>query len=110
MRKTIYMMGVIMLALSILSIPPTYGLEEDQISQFQNSNVLFNQILKEHISNIKEICTYDYCDSLHSENLEKAIALFKENYEHYLETKLEKEEAISTILKGFPITKVVWEE
>ena len=102
-------MGVILLSLMIVSIEPTYGLEEqNQNLTFQNSNDLFDTILKERITNIVMICSYDYCDTFHSDNLEKGIENYKKNYLDYLKTKTTEENAISTILKGFPITNITF--
>ena len=109
MRKYIFIMGVILLSLMIVSIEPTYGLEEqNQNLTFQNSNDLFDTILKERITNIVMICSYDYCDTFHSDNLEKGIENYKKNYLDYLKTKITEENAISTILKGFPITNITF--
>ena len=109
MRKYIFIMGVILLSLMIVSIEPTYGLEEqNQNLTFQNSNDLFDTILKERITNIVMICSYDYCDTFHSDNLEKGIENYKKNYLDYLKTKTTEENAISTILKGFPITNITF--
>ena len=109
MRKYIFIMGVILLSLMIVSIEPTYGLEEqNQNLTFQNSNDLFDTILKERITNIVMICSYDYCDTFNSDNLEKGIENYKKNYLDYLKTKITEENAISTILKGFPITNITF--
>ena len=111
MRKYIFVMGIILLSLILVSIEPTYGLEEEnQNLTYQNSNDLFDTILKERITNISTICSYDYCDSFHSSNLEKGIENYKKNYLDYLKTKTTEENAISTVLKGFPITKITFNE
>ena len=111
MRKYIFLMGIILLSLIVVSIEPTYGLEEEnQNLTFQNSNDLFDTILKEKTTNISMICSYDYCDSFHSEHLEKGIENYKKNYLEYLKTKTTEENAISTVLKGFPITKIIFDE
>ena len=111
MRKYIFVMGIILLSLILVSIEPTYGLEEqNQNFTYQNSNDLFNTILKERITNISSICSYDYCDSFHSSNVEKGIENYKKNYLDYLKTKTTEENAISTVLKGFPITKITFDE
>ena len=111
MRKYIFVMGIILLSLILVSIEPTYGLEEEnQNFTFQNSNDLFDTILKERITNIAIVCSYDYCDSFHSSNVEKGIENYKKNYLDYLKTKTTEENAISTVLKGFPITKITFDE
>ena len=96
MKKYIILLGIIEVSLMLLSIKPTYGLvEKESLSFPMNSNVFFEKIL-----------TNEYCDYIKSPQKEKAIYLFKKDYQKYLETKTTKEEALSTILKGFAITKV----
>ena len=102
MKKYLFGMGLIMISLILISIKPTYGLVESQ-----NSNVFFEQILKQNNHSIKEICTIDFCDTFSSNHLEKGIETFKKNYYEYLKTKTTEENALSTVLKGFPIIKVV---
>ncbi len=108
MKKYLILLGIIEVSLMLLSIKPTYGLvEKESLSFPMNSNVFFEKILTNEIDfNIKKICANEYCDYIKSPQKEKAIYLFKKDYQKYLETKTTKEEALSTILKGFAITKV----
>ena len=93
-----------MLALVIVSIKPTYGLTEKNLNL--NSNELMNYIEENNLKNIKKICTIDFCDYLKSTNIERAIELFKTNYEEFLNGKIGQEKAREVIRKGFKITKI----
>ena len=104
MKKYIICLGIIMLALLIVSIKPTYGLTIENLNL--NSNELLDYIEENNLRNIKKICTNDYCDYIKSTNIKRAIELFKTNYEEYLIDEVGKEKAREVILKGFPITKI----
>jgi len=106
MKKYIFLMGIILLSLIIVSIEPTYGLDEMNYKTYVNSNEIMNYIKENHLENIKKICTNDFCDYLRSTNLEESISIFKKKYQEFLETKIDKETALSIILKGFPITDI----
>ena len=101
-------MGIMMVSLLILAIEPTFGLTEKKGNL--NSNDFFDTILTQNIKNIAKICSYEYCDTFRGSNVEKGIEIFKTNYFQYLKTKTTEEEALSTLLKGFPITEVEWIE
>mgnify|MGYP006069852889 FL=1 len=104
MKKYIFCLGIIMLALVIVSIKPTYGLTNEALNL--NSNELLNYIEENNLKNIKKICTDDYCDYLRSTNIKRAVEIFKTNYEEYLREKVGEEKAREIMLKGFKITKI----
>ena len=104
MKKYLLSLGSVFTALLLLSIEPTYGLEVDNYNI--NSNNLLEFIKKEKIQNISELCTIDFCDYLRSAKIESALEIFKTKYQEYLKEKTDEETALSTILKGFPITKI----
>ncbi len=106
MKKYIFTMGLIIIALILLSIEPTYGLELEEYKINVNSNNLIEYLKKENITNVSELCTTDFCDYIRSNNIEEGIEIFKRKYQKFLEEKTNEETALSTILKGFPITKI----
>ena len=86
-------------------MPTTFGKElENQI--YLNSNFLLDYIKENNLKNITEFCTNDFCDSIRSNNIERAIEIFKKKYQDYLMTITDEESALATIIKGFPITKI----
>ncbi len=109
MRKYIFLMGIIMLALIIVSIEPTYGYQEipNDVYTFeeQNSNTFFSSLIEDKNTSIKTVCTIDFCATLEGKNLKEAVENYKKKYQDYLTKMIGEEEALSTILKGFPITK-----
>ncbi len=106
MKKYIFLMGIILLALIIVSIEPTYGLVKSSKNLLVNSNDLLDYIEDNHIQNIQKVCSYDFCDYLRSVNVKEAIEIFKEKYHEYLKMQTDEETAFSTIIKGFPITEI----
>jgi len=106
MKKYIILMGITLLSLIIVSIEPTYGYEIEDYQLNINSNQLYEFIEEKNLKNISEFCTTDFCDYLRSNDMSKAIELFKAKYLEFLKQKVDEETALSTILKGFPITKI----
>lgn len=99
-------MGLILISLLLVSIEPTYGLEIEEYKININSNHLLDYLKKENITNVSELCTTDFCDYIRSNNIEEALEIFKRKYQEFLKKKTNEETALSTILKGFPITKI----
>ncbi len=106
MKKYLFALGLILVSLLIVSIEPTYGLEMEDYQLNINSNNLLEFVKEENIKNITELCTTDFCDYLRSSNIEEALEIFKSKYQKFLQQKTNDETALSTILKGFPITKI----
>ena len=103
MKKYLFLMGIVMLSLILISIEPTYGIETNGLT---NSNDLLNYIEENKIQNIKKICTIDFCDYIRSTNMQKAITIFIQKYQDYLSENTDSQNARATIIKGFPITKI----
>ncbi len=101
MRKYVFLFGFIMICLMLVSIPYSYGYDTTL-----NSNDLYRYIQENHINNIKQICSNDFCDYLRSVSLENSIEMFKQKYQEYLEEKIGIEAAYEVVLKGFPITSI----
>ena len=102
MKKYVIFLTVVLILLGICFLPYSYGYEESL-----NSKNLYAYLEENHIHNIQQLCTYDYCDYLRSVNLQKSITLYEQKYEEYLKEKIGSEKAYEVILKGFPITKIV---
>ena len=111
MKKNIIMLGIILVSLLILNIEPSYGaLEENSIHPNILNKDLLNYIETNHITNIEQICTQDFCSYLKSINLKKALKIFEQEYQEYITKEKGSEEAVSRILKGFPITEILVKE
>ena len=107
MKKYVINLGVIMLSLLILSIEPTYGQVEEKTRPLNiNNTELLNYIQDHHLTNIKAICTYDFCDYVRSENMNRAMEIFTQKYKENLASQKGEEAAISATIKGFPITEI----
>jgi len=102
MKKYIFCLGITMIALVLIQIKPTYGLEEQ--SPTINSNQFIEYIENNKIVNIKKLCAKDFCDYLRSNNIKRAFEIFKQKYQEYLIKESDEETALSTILKGFELT------
>ncbi len=96
---------LLVLGFLLAFFPHTFGKEMEQALSL-NSNLLLDYIKDNDIKNITEFCTNDFCDSVRSQNIEKAIEIFKKKYQMYLGSQTDEETALSTILKGFPITEI----
>ena len=107
MRKYVFLFGLIMVSLCILSIKPSYGLESYQTKEIEvSSNDFLEFVHNEGIKNIKRICTDYYCEDLRGSSIEKAFSRFLNNYEIYLTERFDEAQALEMMLKGFPITKI----
>ena len=101
MKKYLYLLGIVMIVLILVSIPYSYGMESEL-----NSNQLYEYIMENHIQNIKKICSNDFCDYLRSVRLEESIEIFKKKYQEYIALKIGEDKAYEVVLKGFPITDI----
>ena len=101
MKKYLYLLGIVMIVLILVSIPYSYGMESEL-----NSNQLYEYITENHIQNIKKICSNDFCDYLRGLNIEDSFSLFVQKYQDYLTETYSEERALEVVLKGFPITKI----
>ncbi len=106
MKKYLLCLGFIMLALLIISIPKTYGLENNSYIIDINSNDLLNYIKENKINNIKKICVQDYCDYLRSPNINKAIAIFNDKVIAKIKEENSLEASLEARVKGFKVTKI----
>ena len=93
MKKYLYLLGIVMIALILVSIPYSYGMESEL-----NSNQLYEYITENHIQNIKKICS--------NVRLEESIEIFKKKYQEYIALKIGEDKAYEVVLKGFPITDI----
>ena len=107
-KRIVIDLGVILLSLFILNIKPSYGvLEENRIHPNILNKDLINYIQTNHIYNIEQICSNHFCSYLKSVNLKKAVEIFEQEYQNFIEDERGKEEALATITKGFPITEIL---
>ena len=107
MKKYVFLFGFIMLALLVLSIKPSYGLELTNEKEVRiNSQNFLEYIEKEKITNISKICANSFCDYVRSTNPKKALNIFTEKYLDYIEKNISEEAAIEMYVKGFFITKI----
>ena len=102
MKKYILCLGLVMISIMIILIEPSYG-KEDYVTM---SNTFIKYITKNKIKNIKRICTIDFCDYMHSPNIERAWKLYESKYYEYLTSKMDKESALNVILNGYAIKKI----
>lgn len=56
-----------------------------------------------------KICTYDYCEYLKYDNLEKAVKVYINNYINYVKEKTDEDTSVRVSLKGFKITEIHYE-
>ena len=111
MKKNIIMLGIVLISLLILNIEPSYGaLEENSIHPNILNKDLLNYIKANHMTNIEQLCSQNFCSYLKSINIKKAIEIFEKEYQEYITREKGSEEAISAMTKGFPITEILVKE
>ena len=60
-----------------------------------------------NITNVKKICSDEFCDYLRSVNLTKGISIYEEKCEKYWQEKIGFQKAYEMKIKGFPITDIL---
>ena len=107
MKKYVFMLGIIMMSLLVLSIKPSYGMEVINTKEVNVYSTDFLSYVKENnLHNIKRICVEEYCDTLRGSSISKSFERFMKNYKEYLIDKVGEEQAIASYVKGFVITKI----
>ncbi len=107
MKKYVFLFGFILIALIILSIKPSYGLELSNEKEVRiNSQEFLEYVEKENITNISKICAGSFCDYMRSANPKKALSIFTDKYRDYIEKTIGEEAALEVYVKGFFITKI----
>ncbi len=109
MKKNIGLIAFFIILLVSLNFDSTNGLEKNAISFTNlNSNDFVSFVNEKAIANrISQICTTDFCEYVKGKNIEESLEIFKKNYEKFLQNNGYIDTARTTILKGFPITKVL---
>lgn len=103
-----YIKFILIIILTIFFI--TNVKASDKLYQEINSKELINYLKKtEQINKVKYICTDNYCSKEMYGNREKEIEIFINNYISKVKKK-SLEEGIKIELKGFKITKIVFND
>ena len=103
-----YIKFILIIILTIFFI--TNVKASDKLYQEISSKELINYLKKtEQINKVKYICTDNYCSKEMYGNREKEIEIFINNYISKVKKK-SLEEGIKIELKGFKITKIVFND
>jgi len=105
MKKKILLICLIILSV-LLSNITINAKENAYVKKYQDMNTL-NFIEKTKnidISQIKTICTYDYCEDIDGSTKEKSLEFFIQNY---LKRIQDSDTRASLKIKGIRITKII---
>ena len=97
MKKYFFVITILIIFILITFIPYSYGYE----TKLTTIN-LASYLEENNITNVKKICSNEFCDYLRSVNLTKSISIYE-----YWQEKIGSQKAYEMKIKGFPITDIV---
>ena len=102
MKKYFFVITILSILILTTFIPYSYGYE-DKVTTIN----LASYLEENNITNVKKICSDEFCDYLRSVNLTKSISIYEEKCEKYWQEKIGFQKAYEMKIKGFPITDIV---
>lgn len=102
MKKNMLLLIVIFMSCFLMNV---FALNEKKYIDLDNvtTNNFFEKV-NYSVNDIKELCTYDFCDYIKSQNKYEMIEIFQKNY---LNTIKDDEIKSSLKIKGIKITKII---